>query len=239
MPALILSQNGLSAVGDAQVALREVLGQDASRVKIIRVSPINGIDAIFDSRSFQISYKLPIKLGFGLVGGSGPSELTGALAAIFKNAGFKITEFYGKDVVKMENSKLFTNLIGVAAAVNGVAADQGLRNKEIFHQEVSMMREYIRTIKASGSGFVANFCGYPVDFLANLMLMPFWMLIPLRGILANAVAKGRNRPKDLTEIDYYNGEVVRMGRSCNVKTPVNDELVLSAKQLVSQLKRSK
>jgi len=71
------------------------------------------------------------------------------------------------------------------------------------------------------------------------MLMPFWMLIPLRGILANAVAKGRNRPKDLTEIDYYNGEVVRMGRSCNVKTPVNDELVLSAKQLVSQLKRSK
>lgn len=237
IPVLILSQNGLSAVEDAKAALREVLGQEAERAEIIRVSLINGVDAIFDSRVFHISYKLPIKLGFGLVGGSRPSEAINALAEIFKRAGFKATEFCGRDVAKMENSKLFTNLVGMAAAVNGLAADQGLRDKKIFRQEVLMMREYVKAVKAAGGGFVSSFCGYPIGFLAALMLMPFWLLNPFRGILADVVAKGRNRPKDLGEIDYYNGEVARLGRSCSVKTPVNDDLILSAKQLVSQLKR--
>jgi ketopantoate reductase len=253
MPALILSQNGLSAVGDAQAALGEVLGQDASRVNIIRVSLINGVDAEFggaafvpcsgttagQSRTFKISYKLPIKLGFGFRGGGDEPSLARSLAEIFKAAGFKAEEFCGQDVAKMENSKLFTNLIGVAAAVGGVPADQGLRDKKIFEREVLMLREVVRAVKASGGGFVASFCGYPIRFLTWLMLLPVWMLMPFRGIFADIVAKGRNRPKDLTEIDYYNGEVVRMGRNSNVGTPVNDELVLSAKQLVSRSAKTK
>ncbi len=235
-PVLVLSQNGLSAVEDAKAALREVLGQDAERVDIIRVSLINGIDAEFGGRIFKISYKLPIKMGFGLWGREKDTGATAPLAKIFAAAGIKAKEFYGKDVAKMENAKLFTNLIGVAAAVRGMSADQGLRDKKVFQQEVMALREYVMAVKASGGGFAAELCGYPIGFLARVMLLPLWLIMPWRGIFADIVAKGRNRPKDLAEIDYYNGEVARMGRSCNVETPVNDGLVLSAKQILSQLK---
>lgn len=235
-PVLVLSQNGLSAVEDAKAALREVLGPDAERVGIIRVSLINGVDAESDGRVFKISYKLPIKMGFGLWNKGGNDGASKPLAEIFAAAGIKAKEFYGDDVAKMENAKLFTNLIGVPAAVSGMSADQGLRDKKIFQQEVMALREYVKAVRASGGGFAAQFCGYPIGFLARVVLLPLWLIMPWRGIFAGIVAKGRNRPKDLGEIDYYNGEVARMGRKYNVKTPVNDGLVLSAKQIMSQFK---
>jgi hypothetical protein len=131
----------------------------------------------------------------------------------------------------MENSKLFTNLIGMAAAVNGMDAGQGLRDKKVFKEEVAALKEYVLAVKKSGGGFIDDFCGYPIKFLAGLMLCPVWLLLPWRGLLADIVAKGRNRPKDLSEIDYYNGEVVRLGKRVGAATPANEEIIAKAQAL--------
>jgi ketopantoate reductase len=236
-PALILSQNGLSAIGDAQTALKEALGQDADKVRIIRVCLSNGIDLKNDEAAYAsagatasqsgtsaISYKIPIKLGFGAVNGSSAD-----LKEILRANGIKNQEYQSKDVRKMENSKLFTNLIGMVSATRGLAVSVGLRDKKVFKEEVAMLKEFVVAVKKSGSGFVNDFAGYPIKMLAEMIMLPAPLLVPFRGIFERIVSKGRNRPKDLSEIDYYNGEVAKLGQKTGVPTPVNEEIIRRAK----------
>jgi hypothetical protein len=236
-PALVLSQNGLSAVADAKKGLQEALGQDADKVAIVRVSLINGVDLNTDGDgTLTIGYKLPIKLGFGTaqtyIGDTDVSFSPSlGLEEIFKKAGVGAREFRGKDVLAMENAKLFLNLIGMAAAANGADVAAGWRDKNIFKKEMAALREFVSAANAARGGFAAKLGGYPVKLLARLALLPVCLLAPWRGILAGAVAKGRNRPKDLSEIDYYNGEVVRLGKKANVPTPVNEEIIAKARAL--------
>lgn len=232
-PALILFQNGLSAINDAKTGLAEALGSDADRVRIIRMSLINGVDAEIGDGTFRAIYKLPIRLGFGAVGNQSAADIK----EILVDAGIECEEFKGKGVFEMENSKLFTNLIGMAAAVDGVGVEAGLRDRKIFRREAAMLREYVLAIKAAGSGFSDSFCGYPIKFLAGLMLLPVWLLLPFRGLLARIVARGRNRPKDLGEVDYYNGEVVKLGKRFGVAVGENEKILADAKELLVQLSK--
>jgi len=236
-PALVLSQNGLSAVADAKKGLQEALGQDADKVAIVRVSLINGVDLNTDGDgTLTIGYKLPIKLGFGTaqtyIGDTDVSfSASLGLGKIFKKAGVGARQFRGKDVLAMENAKLFLNLIGMAAAANGAGVAAGYRDKKIFKKEMAALREFVSAANAVRGGFAGKLGGYPVKLLARLALLPVCLLAPWRGILAGAIAKGRNRPKDLSEIDYYNGEVVRLGKKANVPTPVNEEIIAKARAL--------
>ena len=237
IPALVLSQNGLLAISDAQTALNDALGQDADKIRIIRVSLSNGIDLRVDeaayapagatasqSGTFIISYKIPIKLGFGAIVGKATD-----IKEILQAARIKAQEFKGADVYKMENSKLFTNLIGMASATCGLTVSAGLRDKKTFEQEIAILKEYVSAVKASGGGFVDNFAGYPIKMLAEMVLLPTALLVPFRGIFERIVSKGRSRPKDLSEIDYYNGEAVKLGQAVGVPTPVNEEIIRRAK----------
>lgn len=233
LPALILSQNGLSAISDARAGLCAALGQKAAAVEIIRVLMINGVDLVVQDGASIISYKLPVKLGFGSTAVS-DSLAVKELALIFKSAGFKCQKFKEKEIPAMENSKLFTNLIGMAAAVEGMDVAAGWRNKEIFKKEIAGLKEFVLAVNKSGVGFVNNFCGYPIKFLAQIALRPVWQLLPLRGILAGMVARGRHRAKNLNEIDYYNGEVVRLGKKIGMATPANEEILNKAKNFLNK-----
>ncbi len=231
-PALILSQNGLSAIDDARKGLRAAMGQDADKVAIVRVSLVNGVDLNADGNgTLTIDYKLPVKLGFANY--IGDTYVIG-LGEIFERAGIGARQFKGKDVLAMENAKLFLNLVGMAAAVEGVGAGAGWRDKKIFKKEIAMLREFVLAANARRGGFAGELGGYPVKLLARLALLPAWLLAPWRGALAGVIAKGRNRPKDLSEIDYYNGEVVRLGKKANVPTPINEEIVAKAQELKMQ-----
>jgi len=252
----VLSQNGLSAAADAKKGLQEALGQDADKVAIVRVSLINGVDLNTDGDgTLTIGYKLPIKLGFGTVktyiGDTyASSSASLGLGEIFEKAGVKAREFRGKEVLAMENAKLFLNLIGMAAAtaqgsgeptaaVENTDVGAGWRDKEIFKKEIAMLRELVLAVNAARGGFAAKLGGYPVKLLARLALLPVWWLAPWRGVLAAAIAKGRNRPKDLSEIDYYNGEAVRLGKKANVPTPANEAIIAKARKHKSKIQNPK
>jgi len=237
IPAMILSQNGLSVIGDAKAGLTRALGHEADKVRIIRVSLINGVDLIAEqtvsdeaaarqSEIMTIAYKIPIKLGFGAADGQKAMDLK----KVFNTGKFKCQEFSGSNLVRMENSKLFTNLIGMAAAANGLPVSAGLLDKKVFTEEAAMLKEFILAVKASDSGFVDNFAGYPINFFAKLFLLPAGWLMPFRAVFEHIVAKGRNRPKDLSEIDYYNGEVIKLGKRFGIPTPVNERIVAQAKK---------
>jgi len=219
-PDLVLSQNGICASQEAINALKEILGPDLNKIKIIRMSLFNPIDRQENEDIIEINYSLPIRISFGVVWG------TGNFRDLFKKAGFEFSEFSQKNIKNMELSKLFFNLIGIASASRNLSIKEGFENKESFEEEVGALKEYIKAVKSSGNQFV-NFPKYPVKLLTWLMAnLPVRMLYPFRRIFAKMVSSGREgKPKDLSEINYYNGAVVDLGEKSGIMVPINKKIV--------------
>lgn len=223
LPTLVLSQNGAVVTEEALLALEEVLGTDYKRVRIIRLNLFNPIDRKQEGSNVVVNYSLPIKISFGKVAGQGDTK---DIKELFKEVGFEAQEFNVKQIKNMEFSKLFFNLIGIASATRGFSVKEGFGNKESFIEETSVLKEYIRVVENSGYSFV-NFPKYPVKIMSFLIkVLPIFLLLFFRKAIAKIVAKGREgKPKDLSEIRYYNGVVVDLGGKCNIPTPINLKVV--------------
>ncbi|MCP6718292.1 MAG: hypothetical protein KJI70_01975 [Patescibacteria group bacterium] len=222
-PVLFLSQNGIDALNDAKKALQDIYGQRAKDITIIRSVLFNPIDIKIENSNIYVKYSLPIRIAVSKAQGKLNVE---DVFKTFKNAGFEIQEFPQENARNLEFSKLFLNLIGMVSASHNLSVKNGFKDKNIFQQEVKVLKEYVRVVKKSNGRFI-NFSNYPVKTYCFLIdLIPMFFLVPIRNILARFISKGREKKaKDLDEIEYYNGAVVKLGKTIGVNTPIN-ELVL-------------
>jgi len=222
-PTLILSQNGVVAGEDAINVLKEVFGKNYKKIRVVRLNLFNPIDKREINNKTHIAYSLPIKLVFGKI--SGPGNLQD-IALLFKKAGIVAKEFPSEKVKNMEFSKLFLNLIGMASATRGVSVNQGFGDSEIFREEIGVLKEYIKVVRAPGKSFV-NFPHFPVKLFAFLFeIFPIEIFLPFRRFFAKLISEGREgKPKDLGEIEYYNGAVVNLGKKIRIPTPVNEKVL--------------
>ncbi len=222
-PTLILSQNGVTAISDSISVLKEIFGSDYEKIRIVKLSLFNPIDRKQQKTEIIVNYSLPIRISFGKV--SGPGNLKD-IQLLFKNAGFETTEFSRDRIKNMEFSKLFFNLIGMASATKGLSIEQGFKDRESFKEEIEVLKEYIRVVKSSANSFV-NFPHYPVKLFTLLIeILPTKLLLLFRKNIARIITKGREgKPKDLTEIKYYNGFVVDLGEKLGIPTPINQKVV--------------
>ena len=230
IPTLIISQNGIVAISDAKKTLKKIFGDESEKIRIVRVVLFNPIEEIESENKHYIKYSLPIRIAVSKAGGealrpgSGQEDIEDIIE-IFEKAGFELKEFSLKDAENLEFSKLFLNLIGMAAASRGFSVVDGFKDKEIFKEEVRALKEYIRAVELSRGEFL-NFPHYPVKLFADLLnLLPLSLLLVLRTIIGKIISKDRaGKPKDLDEIDYYNGAVIKLGKKTGVKTPVNERI---------------
>ena len=226
-PSLVLTQNGLVAGQEALNSLKEIFGQEAEKIQIIRVSLFNPVEKKTIDGKVYISYFLPIRLSFGIF--SGPGD-TSKIKEIFKKAGIEAEEVLPKDVKNLEFSKLFTNLVGIPSALRGLSIREGFKNREIFQEEIAALREYIKVVKAVRGDFL-NLRKMPIKLLATFIFyLPLPVLILLRRQLAKLIDKGRGGKAkgNLDEINYYNGQVVKLGKEMGILTPVNEEILKRA-----------
>lgn len=223
LPILFIPQNGISAGEDAVKALQEVFGEEANKIKVVRVSLLNSVDREVVGKQVYLSYVLPIRLIFGPISGLFNS---GEIASIFKKAGIEAKEVTTEDVKNMEYSKLFLNLIGMASASRGLSIEQGFNNPEVFKEEAQMLKEYIRVVEANGGKFI-NFTRRPSALLAFLIKsLPSGFLLIFRSFLAKITEKGRKgKPKDLGEIEYYNGAIIGLSEKAGLEAPINKKIV--------------
>jgi ketopantoate reductase len=232
-PTLIISQNGIAASKKAVKTVRAVFGDEADRVRIVRVVLFNPIGRTEEEHgSTIIHYSLPLKGALAQVSGPGGIE---DIVEVFKEAGLHFREFPPEKARDMEFSKLFLNLIGMAAASRGASITEGFGDKETFKEEAVCLKEYVGAVRALGCNFV-NFPGYPVRTMADfLFLSPLGLLTAARNLLARVVSKGREgKPKVLDEIEYYNGGVVTLGRETGFQTPVNEKVYQRALKLMTE-----
>ena len=228
-PTLILSQNGIACSKKASDTLKEIFGGDYKKIRLIRVILFNPIERKETEGKIYINYSLPIRISFGKI--SGPPNGLKDIATLFQRAGFEVKEFSSEEVKNIEFSKLFLNLIGMASATRGFSVKEGFKNNEIFKEEIMALREYIKVVSASGGNFV-NFSNYPVKLLTTLFnFIPVIFLSLFKDYFGKFISKERkNKPKDLDEIEYYNGAVVRLGENLGILAPINKKILQRAKR---------
>ncbi|MBU4299542.1 hypothetical protein KJ636_05895 [Patescibacteria group bacterium] len=233
LPVLVLSQNGLAAGEEAKNGLEKTLGQRANEVQIIRLSLLNAVERKNLESKIYIGYSLPIRLCFGVFSGQGETK---KIAALFKEAGIEAEEIPPEKVRDMEFSKLFLNLIGMSSAANGLSLREGFGERETFKEEINSLREYIRVVRAAGGNFL-NLSPYPIKLFVFLVeKIPLPILIFFRQKIWTIVSRGRKGKEkgNLDEIDYYQGEVVRLGKETGIKTSVSEEILKRAKNYIDR-----
>ena len=220
IPALLISQNGFSPFEDSKNALKEIFGKDFEKVKIFRLFLFNPIQKKEIKDKIFISYSLPIKIALAS-GSEGIEDLIG----IFKKSHFEVEIFPEKEIKNLEFSKLFLNLIGMASASREFPVKEGFSNPEILKEEIEILKEYIKVVKAAGGKFI-NFSNYPVKFLTYfLKLIPTNLLLLFGPIFLKIVEEKREeKPKELDEIEYLNGAIVKLGKKLKIETPVNEKI---------------
>lgn len=235
LPSLVLSQNGIAASKEALTALKEVFGEKGESIQIIRVcllNPIekkiikNGLEASSkkDFGNVCINYFLPIRLTFGVFSGSKDTQ---KIEKVFKEAHIEAQKVLPEDVTNMEFSKLFSNLLGVVSAVEGFSIKDGFKKKDVFVEEINVLREYIKVVKTSGGRFL-NLPNAPIAFLATLIeKTPLPVLGAVRSKIGSMISKGRGgKPKgNLDEIDYYIGAIVELGKTLSIDTPSSKKVL--------------
>jgi hypothetical protein len=218
--AIFLSQNGVEAGEEAISVLKEIFGEKAKEIPVFRISLFNSVDREEKEGKILISYSLPVKMAIAQISGSKID-----VSQIFKGKNFKVFFIDQKNAKNMEYSKLFLNLIGIPSATYGLSIKEGFSKKEIFREEILALREYKKVVRISKGKFL-NFPSYPIKFLSFLISLPILLLSPFREILAEKIEKGRaGKKKELDEIDYYNGVVLKMAKKLKVEVPVNSKIL--------------
>lgn len=228
-PDLVLSQNGIRAAKEAREVLKEILGEKAENLRIIRISLFNPVEREEINGKIYLNYFLPIRLTFGIF--SGPKGIKD-IKEVFEEAKIEAEEVSSKDIENMEFSKLLINLIGMAAAAKGLSIQEGFEDKETFKEEILALKEYIKVARKKGIKFL-NFKHYPIKLLTLLIsFLPIPILSLFRKKLARVITKSRGGKTkgNLDEIDYYNGEVIKLGKELGIETPFNQKIYQRIKE---------
>lgn len=219
-PPLFLSQNGIEAGEEAILSLKEIFGKNFEKIPVFRISLFNPVDQVIEREKKFIIYSLPLRLAIAKI--SGP-EID--ISSIFDQKNFEIFLVSQENAKNMEYSKLFLNLIGMSSATYGLSIKEGFLKKEVFREEIAVLREFKKIASLQKIKFL-NFPHYPIKFLSFLISLPYFLLFSFRKILANLIEKGRiKKRKDLDEIDYYNGAIVKIAKKLNIEAPVNSKVL--------------
>ncbi len=219
-PIFVISQNGIDAAREAEETLQKIAAPE--KIKLVRMVLFNAIDKKIIEGKDCFKYSAPVRVAVAGISNDKDSQ---ELVEILKKANFKVNEFTQKDIKNLEYSKLFLNLIGMASASRGLSIKEGFKDKEIFKEEIDVLREYVDSVKAAGGKFLNFFPYYPVGILSLISYLPTFILVLCRNTLAQAITKGRaKKRKDLDEVDYYNGAVIRLGKRGGIETPANNRI---------------
>jgi 2-dehydropantoate 2-reductase len=146
------------------------------------------------------------------------------------------------DYRAMKWSKLLLNLLGNAtSAILDMNTLEAFADRRVFAIEVAALREAVAVMDALKIKAI-ELPGYPVPLLVfALRHVPIPLLQPILRRMAKS-GRGEKLPSLLidlnagrpqSEIDALNGAVSEASKSIGVRTPVNDALTVTVRELVA------
>jgi 2-dehydropantoate 2-reductase len=217
------------------VANEELLGQIFGREKIIAGTVLNPI-SIPELGTVRLEKR---QGGLGLAP-IDPACPIGPVVDAISSIGLPLRVY--ADYRAMKWSKLLLNLLGNAtSAILDMNTLEAFADRRVFAIEVAALREAIAVMDAARIKAV-SLPGYPVPLLVfALRYLPLAVLQPILRRMAKS-GRGEKLPSLLidlnagrprSEIDALNGAVSAARQSIGVRTPVNDALTATVRELVA------
>ena len=147
-----------------------------------------------------------------------------------------------ENIKGMKYLKIFVNANNCIPAILGMSMQEAFSDLEISRISIQIWKEGFQIIDKLGIDLV-SLPGFPLENLTKLTAMPaeeaakiFSGIMtklskdPLYGSILQSIKRGRG-----SEIDYINGEFVKLAEENNLSTPLNRTLV----DLVHEVEKSK
>ncbi len=148
-----------------------------------------------------------------------------------------------ENIQGMKYLKIFVNANNCIPAILGVSMQEAFSDIDISRISIAIWKEGLEVVSFSGINLV-SLPDFPLERLTKLTSMPITEAAkifsgimtnlskePLYGSILQSIKRGRT-----SEIDYINGEFVRLAKDNNVGAPLNKKLVKMVHQ-VEQTKR--
>ena len=179
----------------------------------------------------KASYSIPFSKTALLIGepfGNKGNRLQTLSALLNKAIGTDVSE----DIRAAHWTKLIWNLQTAVPAVTGLSYQDSYQYPKVRELTISLLKEGLKVIKAAGikTADVPGFPMEPIETMARESLPIASTLlkkiaeslgkVPVLGSTLQSIKRGTS-----TEVDYLNGEIVKMGDKMGLSTPVNSLMV--------------
>jgi 2-dehydropantoate 2-reductase len=167
---------------------------------------------------------------------SGLDEMTERLSALLKKAGFTITQY--PNIMAVKWSKLFRNLNNALFAVTSLSVLEGIKYEDSRFMMADILEEALRVVEAEGIE-IAPLAGHePPDKMLEHLRRPgtrsFEVPTDEGSQMRPSTWQDLHLKRGRTEIEYFNGEIVRLGKKHNIATPLNALLVRVANEMAEK-----
>ena len=169
---------------------------------------------------------------------SHPTESLISLSLVLNKA-FPI--IISEDMLGMKYLKIFVNANNCLAAIIGKSMQEVFSDLTISRISIAIWKEAFEIVDRIGINLV-SLPGFPVEHLTKLTSMPSTLAAqvfsetmqnlskePLYGSILQSIMRGK-----LSEIDYINGEFVRLAEENSLQAPLNKILVDMVHQVEEQ-----
>jgi len=136
------------------------------------------------------------------------------------------------DIKGMKYLKIFVNANNCLAAILGLSMQEAFSDPQVSRISIAIWKEGLAVVRKAGIKLV-SLPDFPLERLEKLTSMPqdeaakiFSGIMknlskePLYGSILQSIKRGRT-----SEIDYINGEFVRIARENKISAPLNEKLV--------------
>jgi 2-dehydropantoate 2-reductase len=179
----------------------------------------------------KASYSIPFSKTALLIG-----EPFGNKGARLQNLSLLLNKAIGTDISEdirgAHWTKLLWNLQTAVPAITGLSYQDSYQYPEVRELTINLLKEGLKVIKGAGikTVDVPGFPMEPIETMARESLSIASALVkqiadslgkvPVLGSTLQSIKRGTS-----TEVDYLNGEIVKMGKKMGISTPVNSLIV--------------
>ncbi len=151
------------------------------------------------------------------------------LAKILEKA---FTVVISENILGMKHLKLFVNFNNCIPALIGKSMQETFADMDLCRLSILLLKEGVEIVQKAGIELV-SMTKFPVERILGLAQMPLEQAAgiinktltslskePLYGSILQSILRGRT-----SEIDYINGEVVRLAKERGLNAPLNEKIV--------------
>jgi 2-dehydropantoate 2-reductase len=181
--------------------------------------------------SGKASYSIPFSKTALLIGepfGNKGNRLKTLLALLNKAIGTDISE----DIRAAHWTKLVWNLQTAVPAVTGMSYQDSYQYPKVRELTINLLKEGLKVIQAAGIK-TADIPGFPMEPIVTMARESLPIAssllkkiadslgkVPVLGSTWQSIKRGKN-----TEVDYLNGEIVKLGKRMEIPTTTNSLMV--------------